>query len=116
MVHGVDCDPHPGNVACDAVEGGRLIYYDFGMMDELKPQVKGGLVDLIFGVYENDVKEVCDALEKIEVLRKNVDRLSIEKIVRFFLNEFANGIKPGEKWVSQLTTEEQREIRKQRRQ
>ena len=53
-----DCDPHPGNVACDAVGGGRLIYYDFGMMDELKPSVKEGLVNLIFGVYESDTKEV----------------------------------------------------------
>ena len=54
----IDCDPHPGNVACDTVEGGRLIYYDFGMMDELKPEVRSGLVDLIFGIYENDTKEV----------------------------------------------------------
>ena len=26
----VDCDPHPGNLACDNVLGGRLIFYDFG--------------------------------------------------------------------------------------
>jgi len=111
----VDCDPHPGNVACDSEEGGRLIYYDFGMMDELKPQVKKGLVDLIFGIYENDPKEVCNALEKVEVLRPGVDRISVEKITRVFLSEFARGIKPGEQWVSNLSKEEQKEIRRQRR-
>lgn len=115
IILSIDCDPHPGNVACDTVEGGRLIYYDFGMMDELKPQVKTGLVNLIFGIYENDVKEVCNSLEAIEVLKRGVDRLSVEKIVRFFLNEFANGIKPGEKWVTQLPPEQQKEIRRQRR-
>lgn len=60
--------------------------------------------------------QVCDSLEQIEVLKKGVDRLSIEKIVRFFLGEFSTAIKPGEKWVSQLPKEQQREIRKQRRQ
>jgi aarF domain-containing kinase len=29
------CDPHPGNLCVD--EKGNLVYYDFGMMDELKP-------------------------------------------------------------------------------
>lgn len=102
-------------MACDAEYGGRLIYYDFGMMDELKPEVKTGLVNLIFGIYENEVKDVCDALEAIGVLKKGVDRMSVEKIVRFFLNEFANGIKPGEKWITDLPEEQQREIKRQRR-
>lgn len=37
------CDPHPGNVAVDAgYPGGRLVYYDFGMMSELPLPLKKG--------------------------------------------------------------------------
>lgn len=91
-----------------------MIYYDFGMMDELTPAVKKGLVDLMFGVYEGDVKEVCDALEGIGVLRSGVDRVSIEKIARVFLQEFSKGIE-SDTWVSQLSPEEQTRLRRKRR-
>ena len=32
------CDPHPGNLCVD--DKGNLVYYDYGMMDELKPSVR----------------------------------------------------------------------------
>jgi len=82
------CDPHPGNIAVDTMYGGRLIYYDFGMMSEIDPRVKRGLVELVFGVFDGSSREVCDALEKMGVLRPNIDRISIEKIARFFLSAF----------------------------
>ena len=109
------CDPHPGNVACDAEGGGRLIFYDFGMMDELKPEVKKGLVDLIFSIFENDPREACNSLESIGCLKSGVDRVSIEKIARVFLEEFKSGSGKGGKWVNELSKEEQREIRTKRR-
>lgn len=59
-----------GNLACDAVGGGRIIFYDFGMMDQLSMPLKRGLVNLIFGIYGNDVKEVVDSLEDMDVIRK----------------------------------------------
>lgn len=109
------CDPHPGNVACDAEQGGRLIYYDFGMMDELTGNVRRGLVNLIFGIYEGEVKETCDALEEIGVLRKGVDRISVEKIARYFLGEFKAGVSGDKKWAGQLSKEEQKALRNKRR-
>jgi predicted unusual protein kinase regulating ubiquinone biosynthesis (AarF/ABC1/UbiB family) len=50
----VCADPHPGNVAVDAEGGGRLIYYDFGMMGSIPGGVRGGLMELFYGVYERD--------------------------------------------------------------
>lgn len=64
-----------GNVACDEELGGRLIFYDFGMMDEFQPSVRSGLVNLIFSTYENDPRAVCDALVEMGILRENADRI-----------------------------------------
>ena len=47
-------DPHPGNIAVDAENGGRLIYYDFGMMGAIPSDVRSGLLELFYGVYEKD--------------------------------------------------------------
>ncbi|EFN50947.1 hypothetical protein CHLNCDRAFT_33282, partial [Chlorella variabilis] len=35
-------DPHPGNIAVDAEGGGRLIYYDFGMMGTIPSDIRWG--------------------------------------------------------------------------
>ena len=66
----VNSSSSAGNLACDAVGGGRIIFYDFGMMDQLSMPLKRGLVNLIFGIYGNDVKEVVDSLEDMDVIRK----------------------------------------------
>lgn len=47
-------DPHPGNIAVDGENGGRLIYYDFGMMGAIPSDVRSGLLELFYGVYEKD--------------------------------------------------------------
>lgn len=67
--------PCAGNVACDEEGGGRLIFYDFGMMDEFKPMVRSGLVNLIFSTYENDPRAVCDALVEMGILKAGADRI-----------------------------------------
>lgn len=50
-------DPHPGNLAIDVDE--TLIYYDFGMMGEIKSFTRSRLLELFYAVYEQDAKKVC---------------------------------------------------------
>jgi len=114
------CDPHPGNVGCDEKFGGRLVYYDFGMMDEFTVQVRRGFVNLIYSIYENDDNGVCDALEEMGILAKGSDRVSVERITRFFLNEFQGTLSSKEnendaQWINEMTPEEKKKIRKERR-
>ncbi|KAG1342438.1 Protein ACTIVITY OF BC1 COMPLEX KINASE 8, chloroplastic [Cocos nucifera] len=47
-------DPHPGNIAVDDVNGGRLIFYDFGMMGSISPNIREGLLEAFYGIYEKD--------------------------------------------------------------
>lgn len=49
-------DPHPGNLAIDT--DGSLIYYDFGMMGEIKSFTRERLLDLFYAVYEKDANKV----------------------------------------------------------
>jgi len=111
------CDPHPGNLAVDdGFPGGRLIYYDFGMMERVEVEVKRGFVDLIFSIYQNMPREACDALETMGVLRKGVDRFSIERIARNMLGSFQSTLASADnKWENEMTPEEKRESRRNRR-
>lgn len=49
-------DPHPGNLAVGPT--GDLVYYDFGMMGELKAFTKDKLLEVFYAVYEKDAKKV----------------------------------------------------------
>jgi len=116
------CDPHPGNIGVDSgAPGGRLVYYDFGMMDEISGDLKDGLVDLILGIYDYDstqkdtTKAVCRAAERMGILDPQADMVPIEKITRFFLNDFANTQKGQRQWTKDKTKDQQKEERAARR-
>lgn len=85
-------DPHCGNLAVDTAAGGRLIYYDFGMMSTFETNIKRGLVDVIFGIYEGNASEICDAMVRMGILSSSADRVTVEKVGRYFLGLFRTNL------------------------
>ncbi|KAH8489673.1 hypothetical protein H0E87_025051 [Populus deltoides] len=77
-------DPHPGNLAVDVDES--LIYYDFGMMGEIKTFTRKRLLELFYAVYEKDAKKVIQSLIDLEALQPTGDLSSVRRSVQFFLN------------------------------
>ncbi|XP_052207090.1 protein ACTIVITY OF BC1 COMPLEX KINASE 7, chloroplastic [Diospyros lotus] len=81
-------DPHPGNLAIDVDES--LIYYDFGMMGEIKSFTRERLLDLFYAVYEEDAKKVVSSLIELEALQPTGDLSSVRRSVQFFLDNLMN--------------------------
>lgn len=90
-------DPHPGNVSVDTVNGGRLIYYDFGMMGTIPGDVKEGLVELFYGVYKRDIEKCVEALVEMGVLVRGGDMTAIRRTGEFFLNTFKERLEDQQK-------------------
>ncbi|XP_057955183.1 protein ACTIVITY OF BC1 COMPLEX KINASE 7, chloroplastic isoform X3 [Malania oleifera] len=77
-------DPHPGNLAIDTDEA--LIYYDFGMMGEIKTFTRKRLLDLFYAVYEKDANKVMKSLIDLGALQPTGDMSSVRRSVQFFLD------------------------------
>lgn len=77
-------DPHPGNLAIDVDEA--LIYYDFGMMGEIKSFTRERLLQLFYAVYEKDAKKVMQSLIDLGALQPTGDLSAVRRSVQFFLD------------------------------
>lgn len=80
-------DPHPGNIAVDRVTG-QIIYYDFGMMGNLKPEVKVGLNKLFYSIYQRNADEALVALKLMGVFVPSGDNVAVKRTAQFFINGF----------------------------
>ncbi|KAJ9170303.1 hypothetical protein P3X46_018422 [Hevea brasiliensis] len=81
-------DPHPGNIAVDDINGGRLIFYDFGMMGSISPNIREGMLEAFYGIYEKDPDKVLQAMIQMGVLVPTGDMTAVRRTAQFFLNSF----------------------------
>ncbi|KAL0284836.1 UNVERIFIED_CONTAM: protein ACTIVITY OF BC1 COMPLEX kinase, chloroplastic, partial [Sesamum radiatum] len=79
---------HPGNIAVDDVNGGRLIFYDFGMMGSISPNIREGSLEVFYGVHEKDAEKVLQAMVQMGVLVPTGDMTAVRRTAQFFLNSF----------------------------
>ena len=106
-------DPHPGNVSVDPATG-KLIYYDFGMMGQLRPGVREGLLKLFYGVYAKDADRCIDALVQMGVLIPNPgsDRTAVRRVGEFFLKSFETRLDEQRVQREEMGTEYGQEFKK----
>jgi predicted unusual protein kinase regulating ubiquinone biosynthesis (AarF/ABC1/UbiB family) len=108
-------DPHPGNMAVDSKDGGRLIYYDFGCMNELPPETRRGFTDVLEGTYQNDPKLCIEALKNLGIAKPGLDNLSLLNLARNFLDDFNSTLEKNGTYANDLSPEEYRAYRRAKR-
>lgn len=79
-------DPHPGNIA--ASPDGALIFYDFGMMGQVKPVTREKLMDLFFGIAQKDSERVVISLIELGALAPTDDMGPVRRSIQFMLDNF----------------------------
>lgn len=93
-------DPHPGNIAVSPE--GALIFYDFGMMGQVKPITREKLLDTFFGIAQKDADRVVSSLVELGALAPADDMGPVRRSIQYMLDNFMD--KPFEaQSVSQIS-------------
>ncbi|MBC7970477.1 MAG: AarF/ABC1/UbiB kinase family protein [Verrucomicrobia bacterium] len=79
-------DPHPGNMAVSP--DGCLIFYDFGMMAEVKSIDKDQMVRTFFAVLRKDTDQVIQTLMSMGLIEPVPDMAPIRRVMGFVLERF----------------------------
>jgi predicted unusual protein kinase regulating ubiquinone biosynthesis (AarF/ABC1/UbiB family) len=79
-------DPHPGNIAISP--DGSLIFYDFGMMGQIKSNIREGLMETLFGIAQKDGDRVVRSLIDLGAIAPVDDMGPVRRSVQYMLDNF----------------------------
>ncbi len=77
-------DPHPGNVSID--KNGALIFYDFGMMGTINPDVRKKLMSAFVGITQKDSDKIIFSLVGLDILDSKSDIGPVRRSIQFMLD------------------------------
>ncbi|MEO1294870.1 MAG: AarF/ABC1/UbiB kinase family protein [Cyanobacteria bacterium J06636_16] len=80
-------DPHPGNLL--AMADGKLAYLDFGMMSEVKPYQRYGLIEAVVHMVNRDFEGLANDYVKLEFLTPDTD---LRPIIPALTEVFSNAL------------------------
>lgn len=80
-------DPHPGNLL--AMSDGKLAYLDFGMMSEIKPYQRYGLIEAVVHLVNRDFSGLAHDYVKLEFLTPDTD---LTPIIPALANVFSDAL------------------------
>jgi predicted unusual protein kinase regulating ubiquinone biosynthesis (AarF/ABC1/UbiB family) len=75
-------DPHPGNIFVtpgESPDDFTITFIDFGMMGEITPQLRDGLVAFLLAVVARDGRGIVAAIEQLGVLLPGADTVQLER-------------------------------------
>jgi predicted unusual protein kinase regulating ubiquinone biosynthesis (AarF/ABC1/UbiB family) len=79
-------DPHPGNIAVSTE--GALIFYDFGMMGQVKPVTRDLLMGTFMGIARRDADQVMRSLLDLGALAEIDDMSPVRRSIQYILDNF----------------------------
>lgn len=97
-------DPHPGNIAVKT--DGTLIFYDFGMMGRIKPDIKERLLVTLSGIASKDADKVVQSLVDLGALVPTADMTPVRRSVQYMLDNFMEKPFDGERVSVNAITED----------
>lgn len=79
-------DPHPGNLFVQP--GPRLVFVDFGLMQQIDTGVHRGMEKMMIAIIDRDISGIARALLDLGFIARTERMEDIENVVRFFMDRY----------------------------